>query len=130
MRSPVPLVMALALAGLCACSAQLPEATARPSFVQTCAPRVPEGATALTCEAAVSAALGSLPPSHPRILKVEFYYGTPCDPTAAPCPIGNGVAGYVVVRMATPDSDQLIHVAANPDGTVAAGGPLLHAPAP
>lgn len=91
---------------------------------------MPEGSPALTCDQAISAALGTLDPNHPRIVKVEFHYGYTCDPRAAPCPIGGGDVGYVIVQMAAPDSDEWIHVAASPDGTVTAGGAAAVPPPP
>lgn len=121
MRRRVSLGAVLATFLLAACAVAPAAPTPRPSFVQNCAPVVPDGSPALTCDQAIPAALAVLAPTHPRIVKVEFFYGYPCDPAAAPCPVGDGDVGYVNVQMAAPDSDQLIRVAANADGSVTAG---------
>jgi hypothetical protein len=116
---------------LAACTSGSRAPTPRPSFLQNCAPTVPEGAPALTCDQAIAAALATLDAGHPRILKVEFYYGSPCDPAALSCPVGGGDIGYVNVQMAAPDSDQFIRVVANADGSVSAGeGAAATTPAP
>ena len=104
---------------LTAC-ASTPSVTPRPSFLQNCAPVVPPGSPTLSCEEAVSAALARLSPDHPRITKVEFFYGYPCDPSAS-CPLGSGDVGYVNVQMAAPNSDQLIGVVRHADGSLTAG---------
>jgi hypothetical protein len=119
----------LAVFLLAACTFAPQAATPRPSFLQNCAPTVPEGSPALTCDPAISAALATLSSTHPRILKVEFYYGDPCDP-AVVCPIGNGDIGYVNVQMAAPDSDLFIRVVANADGSATAGQAAAATPAP
>lgn len=129
MQSRASLSAILALLLLASCSFAPQSATPRPSFLQNCAPEVPEGSPALTCDKAISAALATLSPTHPQILKVEFYYGSPCDP-AVVCPIGDGNIGYVNVQMAAPDSDQFIRVAANADGSVTAGQTAAATPAP
>ena len=91
---------------------------------------MPQGSPALTCDEAIAAALATLDAGHPRILKVEFYYGSPCDPAALSCPVGGGDIGYVIVQMAAADSDQFIRVVANADGSVSAGGAAATTPAP
>jgi hypothetical protein len=129
MRRRVSSGAILVLLLLAACAFAPQAATPRPSFLQNCAPTVPDGSPALTCDKAISAALATLSPDHPRILKVEFFYGSPCDP-AVVCPIGGGDIGYVIVQMAAPDSDQFIRVAANADGSVTAGQTAAATPAP
>ncbi len=71
----------------------------------------------------------TLAPNHPPIVKVEFYYGYPCDPSA-PCPIGSGDVGYVLVQMAAPDSDEWIGVVRHPDGSLTAGPAAATTPSP
>jgi hypothetical protein len=129
MRRRVSLGAILALLLSTACAFTPQAATPRPSFLQNCAPEVPEGSPALTCDQAIAAALATLSPTHPQILKVEFYYGNPCDPSVV-CPIGDGDIGYVNVQMAAPDSDQFISVVAKADGSVTAGQAAAATPAP
>jgi hypothetical protein len=117
MDRPAVAVAISALLMLSACAVGPPATTPSPSFLQNCAPVYPAGSPALTCEQAISAVLASLAPGHPRIEKVEFYYGYPCDPTAS-CDLGSGAVGYVLVQMAAPDSDVWIGVVRNPDGSL------------
>jgi hypothetical protein len=86
MRARASLVMAVWLA---ACSAFVPQP--RP----TCDPTQLGGAPTLTCEAAVSAAVASLP-SHGPITALDFMYGSLCPPNAR-CMPPPGDAGTVIV---------------------------------
>ncbi len=55
----------------------------------------------LTCDAAISAALRSLPPEHPFIMGMEFGFGDYCRSTA-PCPTSIQLLdGYVVLTFVT-----------------------------
>jgi hypothetical protein len=117
MRRPMGATGILVIGLLTACAVAQPTTTPRPSFLQNCAPTTPEAPPALTCDQAIAAALGALAPNHPRIVKVEFHYGIPCDPSTY-CPLGAPDVGYVIVQMAAPDSDEWIVVVRNPDGSV------------
>ncbi len=122
----VPLLAFIFLAG---CGGVGPTTTPRPSFLENCAPVSPSGSATLSCEQAISAALATLAPNHPPIVKVEFYYAYPCDPSA-PCPIGSGDVGYVLVHMAAPDSDEWIGVVRHPDGSLTACPAAATTPSP
>ena len=112
-----------------ACAGGTSRATPQPSFLHNCETWSGAEEPALTCDEAISAALGTLPPHHPPVVLLEFHYGSPCGPSGA-CAARVSDRGYVVVEMAAPDSDQWISVLREANGTVVTGPAVGSTPIP
>jgi hypothetical protein len=83
---------------------------------------------ALTCDAAVEAALGALPADHPRIDTASFSWGHYCP---RGCPIVPAASeGFVVFEFTGSDPEVWVHVRADESGDVTIQSEVAEFPPP
>lgn len=104
-------------------STPTPSATPSPSIAITCQPPPIAPRSALTCDAAVTAALSALGINGASMARIEFHYGPYCALTGG-CPNDCPNGGYVVVHGAVAANDQWATVKADAQGTVVVAKPL------
>jgi hypothetical protein len=86
-------------------------------------------APALTCQAAVPAALARLPAGHAEVMELNFHFGTWC-PEGARCAAAAPDRGYVLVQFLTGDPMLVPVIADRTTGVVTAGDPEPYPPTP